>query len=113
IILMTCRRHLFGSLALAGTKVQHGERVLSLSDRHSKVFLKFFLFISSARRNESKKHPPSPSLSLYGEDVIDYEGDPLRQSFGIARKAFALRASDDYYQNRPLMVDFTLMKSEN
>ena len=48
------------------------------------------LFISSDSRRKGTKEDCYPQAPYIG-GVADYDGDPLRQSFGINHKAFALR----------------------
>lgn len=42
------------------------------------------------KKKEPKEHPPNQAFPIW-KDVVDYDGDPLRQSFSINHKAFALR----------------------
>ena len=44
------------------------------------------------KKKEPKEHPPNQAFPIW-KDVIDYDGDPLRQGFGIALEPLPLRGS--------------------
>ena len=46
---------------------------------------------SLAQRKRTKRDIPPTKAFPQGKDAIDYEGNPLRQSFGMIHKAFALK----------------------
>ena len=44
------------------------------------------------KKKEPKEHPPNQAFPIW-KDVIDYDGDPLRQGFGIALEPLPLWGS--------------------
>ena len=96
----------------ATTRPNERVRWLSLLRSFEKKQKDSFIFFGAKKTNQ-KKHPPNqgldrwstsvatrdsrsklhsllaaPSVPLYGKDAIDYEGNPLRQSFGMILETF-------------------------
>ena len=61
--------------------------MILLFEKEKKVM--YFHSFSLAQRKRTKRNIHPTKAFPQGKDAIDYEGNPLRQSFGIARKAFA------------------------
>ena len=62
---------------------------------HKIVFFKNELFFFSGAEKRTKRDTHPTKASPQGEDAIDYEGDPLHQSFGKIHSAVALRVNLD------------------
>ena len=54
---------------------------------------KGFIHFLWRKENEPKETSTYPKSFPIWKDLIDYEGNPLRQSFGKIYKAFALRVN--------------------